>query len=128
MYSNSMTTNQPLETRQPLPQLPDETAIQFLAAQFSDAANRRDAGLFQEIWAPEGVWEIGPPVNVRSEGRGQMGAFLLNMLDQWDFFVQLTTSGTVAVSGERAKARFYINEIARSKTGKGNYNLSLYRR
>lgn len=55
-----------------------------------------------------------------------MGSSVTHMLNLWDFFFQLTGPGVVSVQGDSATARFYVNEVARSKEGKGNYNLSMY--
>ncbi len=43
----------------------DEIQIRILADKFSDAANRKDAEMFQSLWAPNGLWAIGPPVNMQ---------------------------------------------------------------
>lgn len=104
----------------------DELAIRELAHKFSDAANRRDAELFQSLWSPDGKWIIGPPVGLEFGGKDQMGASVTKMLGLWDFFVQITGPGVVELDNNRAKARFYVNEIARGKDGKGNFNLSMY--
>lgn len=56
-----------------------------------------------------------------------MGASVTQMLGLWDFFVQMTGPGVVTVMGDKATARFYVNEIARKMDNKvGNYNLSVY--
>lgn len=105
----------------------DELAIRALADKFSDAANRKDGEMFQSLWAEEGEWIIGPPINASFKGSATMGENVVHMLGLWDFFVQLTTAGVVLVEGEKAFARFYVQEIARSKKdGKGNFNLSMY--
>lgn len=110
-----------------LNQLADEMAIRALADQFSDAANRKDGTLFQSLWANDGTWIIGPPINVSFSGKNTMGDHLVHMLGLWDFFVQLTTSGVVRLEGDHAYARFYVQEIARAKVnGTGNFNLSMY--
>lgn len=110
-----------------LQMLKDEMEIRALADRFSDAANRVDGAAFQNLWATDGVWEIGPPINVTFEGKENMATSVIRMLGLWDFFVQLTGPGVVNIQGERANARFYVNEIARKSSDKsGNYNLSLY--
>ena len=40
--------------------------------------------------------------------------------------MQQPVGGNLEINGTRAKAHFYVNEIARSKDGVGNYNLSQY--
>lgn len=108
-------------------QLKDELAIRALADKFSDAANRKDGELFASLWAPDGEWVVGPPINVAFTGRAQMADSVLQMLGRWDFFVQLTTAGVVLIDGDTASARFYVQEVARAKGGgAGNFNLSMY--
>jgi hypothetical protein len=105
----------------------DELEIRALADKFSDAANRKDGALFQSLWAKDGVWKIGAPINMEFKGKDNMGSSVTHMLGLWDFFVQLTASGVVDINGDKATARFYVNEIARKTDDKsGNYNLSMY--
>jgi SnoaL-like domain len=114
-------------TDQSIQLLKDELEIRALAEKFSDAANRKDGALFQSLWAKEAVWKIGPPINVEFKGKENMGTSVTHMLGLWDFFVQLSGPGVVTVNGDKATARFYVNEIARKTDDKsGNYNLSLY--
>jgi hypothetical protein len=105
----------------------DEMEIRALADKFSDAANRKDGAMFESLWAKEGVWKIGSPINVEFMGKANMGSSVTHMLGLWDFFVQLTGPGVIMIDGDKATARFYVNEIARKTDDKsGNYNLSQY--
>jgi ketosteroid isomerase-like protein len=105
----------------------DELEIRGLAEKFSDAANRKDGAQFQSLWTNDAVWKIGPPINMEFKGKANMGASVTHMLDLWDFFVQLSGPGVVTINGDKATARFYVNEVARKKDDKsGNYNLSMY--
>lgn len=107
--------------------LKDKFAIFELAYKFADAANRRDASLFQSLWADEGAeWVIGEPINRTFTGKENMGISVSQMLDRWEFFVQMVNGGVVEIRGKKAYARFYIHELANSKAGKGNDNLSMY--
>jgi ketosteroid isomerase-like protein len=105
----------------------DELEIRALADKFSDAANRKDGNQFQSLWAKDAIWKIGPPINMEFKGKENMGASVIHMLGLWDFFVQLSGPGVVTINGDKAAARFYVNEIARKTDDKsGNYNLSMY--
>ena len=105
----------------------DEMEIRALADKFSDAANRKDGAAFQSLWAKDGVWKIGPPINMEFKGKENMGISVTHMLGLWDFFVQMNGPGVIEVNGNKATARFYVNEIARKTDDKsGNYNLSQY--
>lgn len=116
-----------VQIKQALQSIKDEMAIRALADQFSDAANRKDAELFQSLWAKEAQWIIGSPINKTFKGQANMGSSVSHMLNLWDFFVQLTGPGVVQINGDTAIARFYVNEIARKADDQsGNYNLSMY--
>jgi SnoaL-like domain len=105
----------------------DELEIRGLAEKFSDAANRKDGEAFQALWAKDATWKIGPPINMEFKGKDSMGPSVTHMLGLWDFFVQLSGPGVVTINGDKATARFYVNEIARKADDKsGNYNLSMY--
>ncbi len=113
--------------RNMLQAIKDELEIRALADKFCDAANAANSELFQSLWAEEGTWTIGPPINVEFKGKANMGSSVVQMLARWDFFVQLTGPGVIQVNGDKATARFYVNEIARKADDKtGNYNLSVY--
>lgn len=113
--------------KQTLQSIKDEMAIRALADQFSDAANRKDAQLFQSLWAKDAEWIIGPPINKNFKGQANMGSSVSRMLSLWDFFVQLSGPGVIQIKGDTARARFYVNEIARKADDQsGNYNLSMY--
>jgi hypothetical protein len=105
----------------------DESAIRNLIYSFSDAANRKDGALFQSLWHNDGVWKIGPPINMEFIGKDNMGTSVTKMLGLWDFFVQMPTAMVIKINGNNAIARVYINEVARKSDDKhGNYNLSMY--
>ena len=108
-------------------QVKDKIEIRALADKFSDAANRKDGKLFQSLWAKNGIWKIGNPINVEFKGKENMDSSVTRMLKLWDFFVQITGPGVISINGDKATARFYVNEIARKTDDKkGNYNLSMY--
>lgn len=105
----------------------DKLAIQELANKFADAANRKDGAMFQTLWAEEEAeWIIGPPIDKHFKGKENMGATLQQMLGLWDFFVQMLNGSVVILDGNRAYARHYVQEMANSKEGSGNNNLSMY--
>lgn len=108
-------------------ELKDHQAILSLANAFADAANRVDAALFASVWRPDAHWKIGPPIDKSFEGREAIVGAFEHLLASWDFFVQLSTSYRITLRGDEATASFYVNEIARSNEGRGNYNLAQYR-
>ncbi len=105
-----------------------EFEIRRLADHYADAANRVDAGLFASLWTPDAEWLIGPPINQHFRGREQVLVAFTHLLGSWDFFVQLSTSAAITVTGDTATANFYVNEIARARPDgtNSNYNLARY--
>lgn len=121
---NNQISNEELKSLQ---LVKDELEIRALAEKFSDAANRKDGNQFQSLWAKDAIWKIGPPIDIEFKGQENMGTSVTHMLELWDFFVQLSGPGVVSINGDKATARFYVNEIARKADDKsGNYNLSMY--
>ncbi len=103
-----------------------EASLHRLVAQFADAVNRRDADLFRNLWLEEGVWEIKPPIAVVVNGHDEIIGVFNNLLARWDFFVQMVHSGVISFSGEKAEARWCMEEIGRSHDGKGFHNYGYY--
>ena len=106
--------------------LEDENAIRDLSFAFADAANRVDADAFRALWTPDGVWTIGPPINQTFTGQDAVVDAFQHLLGSWDYFIQKVVGGVVMLDGDRATARFYVNEEAQDKQKVGNYNLSQY--
>jgi ketosteroid isomerase-like protein len=57
-----------------------------LAARFSDAVNRRDFDAFGDLFADDGIWEIGEPFPRRAAGRQNVVTMFRNLSEPWDFF------------------------------------------
>lgn len=100
----------------------DEAAIRDLTARFSDACNTRDVAAFRSVWLGDGVWEIGEPLPARADGIEKIVEMLENLLGSWEFFVQMTHTGVVRVDGDKARARWTVQETARKPNGAGFYN------
>lgn len=113
-------------TEERIIQIENENAIRALTYKYADAANRIDKDLFASLWVEDSEWIIGPPINAHFTGRNNIVEAFDGLLHSWDFFVQQPVGGNFTIAGNTAKASFYINEIARSKDGVGNYNLSRY--
>ncbi len=86
----------------------DRLAIRERIEAYSDAVFRHDAEAWIACWAEDGVWRLpgidvaGRP-QIKAAWQGAMGAFTLA-----GFFA---TPGSIVVSGDRAKARVYTQEI-----------------
>ena len=104
----------------------DRLEIQALAARFSDAVNERDVTAFAQLWASDHpIWEIGPPLPSRAEGKDAIIAMLKGLFMIERYFMQMTHSGVITIDGDRATARFVERERGK---GEGTYydNLAIY--
>src|SRR5579862_4729670 len=73
-----------------------------------------DPDAFGDLFADDGVWEIGEPFPSRAAGRQNVTTMFKNLGAPWDFFFQMTHSGVIDVAADRqtATARWEIQEIA----------------
>jgi ketosteroid isomerase-like protein len=99
----------------------DELAIRALAYAFADAVNRRDAAAFEFLWDENAVWEIGAPLRSIANGPSNIAAHMIELAEPLEFFVQQVHSGVVAIDGDKATARWSVQETGRSRTN-GPYN------
>ncbi len=99
----------------PIPsRLADELAIRAVAERYTDAVNHRDWAAYRACWTPDGVWDLGPPVNQRYEGIEAIMEEVQRAVGGMDLFVQMTHAGTVlSLDGDNAQARWTLNEVGR---------------
>ncbi|HEY4381436.1 MAG TPA: nuclear transport factor 2 family protein [Acidobacteriaceae bacterium] len=102
-------------------QVADELAIRALAYAFADAVNRRDALTFELLWDENAVWEIGAPLHSIANGAPEIAAHMIELAEPLEFFVQQLHGGVVVIDGDRATARWSVQETGRSRTN-GPYN------
>jgi len=91
-------------------------AIRGLAHAFADSVNRRDVAVFESLWDDDGVWETGAPLHSIAEGSTNIAAHFLRLLEPLEFFVQVH-SGVVTIDGDRATARWSVQETGRRRDG-----------
>ncbi len=105
----------------------DEMEIRNLVARFSDACVVDDASAFGKLWAPNGVWEVSAPFSVKAEGVDKVVALYGQLRSPWEIFLQMTHSGVVRVDGDKARARFVMQEVGRNaETGRNYNNFGVY--
>jgi hypothetical protein len=78
------------------------------------------------LWASDHpIWEIGPPLPSRAEGKDAIVAMLQGLYQIERYFMQMTHSGVITIDGDRATARFVERERGK---GDGTYydNLAIY--
>ncbi len=113
---------------QQVSQWADKLAIQEIIYRYSDAVTRRDWDQFETVWAPDAVWEVGAPFDVRAEGYPAVRGAVGNSLDRFEFSVQTAHNPVVALSSDgRATATTTIHEIGRSAVdGRGLVLYGIY--
>jgi len=126
MTTSSERNTENLSTTLTVDRLRDEAEIRNLTASFADAVNLRNAEKFRTLWLPQGSWKIQPPLTIEVQGLDEIVATFTQLLAGWEFFVQRVQSGVIEIAGERATARWCMDEIGKSTTGKGFHNLGIY--
>lgn len=105
----------------------DKLAIQELIATYSDAATRGDWGAFATVWAPDAVWEVGPPVDSRVEGAEAILEAARGNVDAEDFLVQMAQTTVVRLGGDgTASATTMIHALAHREGHHSVTNYGIY--
>jgi ketosteroid isomerase-like protein len=97
--------------------LQDEWEIHKLSAMFADAVNIRDLDLFQSLWTDDAEWVVLDIAT--AHGAAAIAAKLGELLQRWEWIVQMVHSGIVDVQGDVATARWTTHEMGRRATGVG---------
>ena len=92
--------------------LEDEAAIRNLAAAFADACMIADYQAFEKLWSEKSKWTIHQPVFSAAEGRPQIREMMHTLRERKAFFVQFVHSGIIKVDGNKASARWIMQEAA----------------
>jgi uncharacterized protein (TIGR02246 family) len=89
----------------------DQLEIRNLTARFTDAVNRRDADALAALFTEDGEWHVpGVPV---AQGREAISGRLAGLLTNFERLIQLTHSGHVDVTDDRATSVWYVTETAK---------------
>lgn len=94
--------------------LEDRIAIRELIEAYSDAVFQRDPQAWGATWVDDAVWNV---LGTAIEGREAIVETWLGAMDTFDFVAFHTTPGHIAVDGDTATARVYVNEILVPKAG-----------
>jgi ketosteroid isomerase-like protein len=103
----------------------DRVEIEALRGEFTDAAMMRDRARMASLFTHDGVLRM-PNIPVELVGREEIRAGGERLQAQWDFFVQTTHPGTIALDGDTATGRAYIQELARARDGRQGLNYAIY--
>ena len=94
----------------------DEQTIQRLAQIYADGVMQRDAELWGSTFATDGEWHLGadrPPV----KGRENLKAFWSQVMAGYPNVLHWVQPGVIEVEGDRAQARFYVQENIKDAEG-----------
>jgi len=103
----------------------DRVEIEALRGEFTDAAMMRDRARLASLFTPDGALRM-PNIPAEMVGREEIRAGGERLQGQWDFFVQTTHPGTIALDGDTASGRAYIQELARARDGRQGLNYAIY--
>ena len=107
-------------------ELEDRVALRALVDTYSTSVILRDEAGLASVFAPDAVWELGPPFNVRHVGAETIARDLTAGLRAFEFVFQMTHSVVIKFDRDRAALRCVINEVARSLEGDGLFLLGIY--
>ena len=103
----------------------DRVEIEALRGEFTDAAMMRDRARLASLFTPDGALRM-PNIPADRVGREQFRAVGEQLQAQWDFVVQTTHPGTIALDGDTATGRAYIQELVRTRDGRQGLNYAIY--
>jgi ketosteroid isomerase-like protein len=104
-----------------------EDELRHLANRYADGINRADFEFVAQTWAPDGVWSVPSPWNIRQEGRTAIRDHLVDRRKSVDIVV-MTVCTVVAVEADerRILGRTTIEETGRRDAERGIHVLGLY--
>lgn len=95
-------------------EIADRIAIADLINRYCDAINRGDWDAHQACFAPDAVWEVGPPANLRLETAAGIRQGTQAALSSIEFIIQKICSAVVELeSASTASARVLLEEVGR---------------
>jgi ketosteroid isomerase-like protein len=103
----------------------DRVEIEALRGEFTDAAMMRDYDRLASLFTPDGVLRM-PNIPVELAGQEEIRAWGERVPDRVDFLVQTTHPGTIALDGDTASGRAYIQELGRARDGRQGLNYAIY--
>ena len=103
----------------------DRVEIEALRGEFTDAVMMRNYDRVASLFTPDGVWRM-PDIPAELAGQEQIRAWGARVPDLVDFLVQNTHPGTIALDGDTATGRAYIQEVGRGRDGRQGVNYAIY--
>jgi ketosteroid isomerase-like protein/L-lactate utilization protein LutC len=103
----------------------DRVEIEALRGEFTDAAMMRDRPRLASLFTPDGALRM-PNIPAELVGREEIRAVGERLQSQWDIFVQTTHPGSIALDGDTATGRAYLQELVRTTDGRQGLNYAIY--
>ena len=103
----------------------DRVEIEALRGEFTDAAMMRDYDRLASLFTPDGALRM-PNIPVELVGQEEIRAWGERVPVLVDFLTQNTHPGTIALDGDTASGRAYIQELGRARDGRQGLNYAIY--
>ncbi|HEY1487225.1 MAG TPA: nuclear transport factor 2 family protein [Micromonosporaceae bacterium] len=103
----------------------DRVEIEALRGEFTDAVMMRDYDRVASLFTADGALRM-PNIPVELAGPEQIRAWGDRVPALVDFLVQNTHPGTIALAGDNASGRAYMNELVRLRDGGSELNYAIY--
>jgi ketosteroid isomerase-like protein len=102
----------------------DHYQLHDLVARYSDAVSRRDEAAFSATWAADARWQL--PGMPETQGRDNIVALWLGVMDRFPFVLQRMNNGTVEIDGNTGSGRWYLSEHIGAEDGSVMVNIGVY--
>jgi ketosteroid isomerase-like protein len=103
----------------------DRFEIESLRGEFADAAMQGEYDRVGALFTADAAWRI-PAANIEFTSRTEIVEGLQRLRTAWDFLIQTTHPGTIALDGDRATGRAYVHEIGRFRDGTLHINYGVF--
>ena len=77
------------------------------------------------MFATDGSWRI-PEAGIRFASRATIRAGIADLQSRWQFFLQHTHAGVLALDGDSASGRVWVEEIGQLRDGQSQRNFGVY--
>ena len=95
--------------------LADRLAIQELNAAYGDASTRHDLTAFARLWAEDATWKHEAIGDL--QGRARITAACGAAFQTYPMVIMRATVGSLAIDGDAAEARVYVDEVVTNADG-----------
>jgi ketosteroid isomerase-like protein len=103
----------------------DRVEIEALRGEYTDAGMMRDPDRLASLFTADGACRW-PHIGREFVGRDEIRSALSQLQGVWEYFVQTTHPGTIAIDGDTAVGRAYIAEFGRLREGGSHANYAIY--